>query len=99
MWGRGGLKLMGRGMWGVGFAIVSARGKKLLKRFAATPMRRSHYLLSFVLSRLIFLALEVAALVGFAWLVFGVVIRVSLIDVSLCAVVAASAFSALGLLV
>jgi ABC-type multidrug transport system permease subunit len=94
-----GLNLMGSGMWGLGFAIVSARGKKLLKRFAATPMRRSHYLLSFVLSRLIFLALEVAALVGFAWLVFGVVIRGSLIDVAVCAVVGALAFSGLGLLV
>ena len=37
-----GLNLMGSGMWGLGFAIVSARGRKLLKRFAATPMRRSH---------------------------------------------------------
>jgi len=94
-----GLNLMGSGMWGLGFAIVSARGKKLLKRFAATPMRRSHYLLSFMLSRLLFLALEVAALVAFAWLVFGVVVRGSLIDVALCAVVGALAFSGLGLLV
>ncbi len=49
-------------MWGIGFAVVQARTKKLLKRFAATPMRRSHYLLSFMLSRLAFLVLEVAAL-------------------------------------
>jgi ABC-type multidrug transport system permease subunit len=94
-----GLNLMGSGMWGLGFAIVSARGKKLLKRFAATPMRRSHYLLSFMLSRLLFLALEVAALVVFARLVFGVVVRGSLIDVAVCAVVGALAFSGLGLLV
>ncbi len=94
-----GLNLMGSGMWGLGFAIVSARGKKLLKRFAATPMRRSHYLLSFMLSRLLFLALEVAALVVFARVVFGVVVRGSLIDVAVCAVVGALAFSGLGLLV
>ena len=94
-----GLNLMGSGMWGLGFAIVSARGKKLLKRFAATPMHRWHYLLSFMLSRLIFLALEVAALVGFAWLVFGVVVRGSLLDVAICAVAGALAFSGLGLLV
>jgi ABC-2 type transport system permease protein len=94
-----GLNLMGSGMWGVGFAIVSARGKKLLKRFAATPMRRSHYLLSFMLSRLLFLALEVAALVGFAWLVFGVVVRGSLVDLGLCAIGGALGFSGLGLLV
>jgi ABC-type multidrug transport system permease subunit len=94
-----GLNLMGSGMWGLGFAIVSARGRKLLKRFAATPMRRSHFLLSFILSRLIFLFLEVAALLGFARLVFGVVVRGSLIDVAVCAVVGALAFSGLGLLV
>ena len=94
-----GLNLMGSGMWGLGFAIVSARNRKLLKRFAATPMRRSHYLLSFMLSRLIFLSLEVAALVGFARLVFGVVVRGSLFDLGVCAVVGALAFSGLGLLV
>jgi ABC-2 type transport system permease protein len=94
-----GLNLMGSGMWGVGFAIVSARSRKLLKRFAATPMRRSHYLLSFMLSRLVFLALEVAALVGFAWLVFGVVVHGRLVEVGLCAVVGAFSFSGLGLLV
>jgi ABC-type multidrug transport system permease subunit len=94
-----GLNLMGSGMWSLGFAIVSARGRKLLKRFAATPMRRSHYLLSFILSRLIFLSLEVAALVGFARLVFGVVVRGALFDFAVCAVVGALAFSGLGLLV
>ena len=36
-----------------------ARMRKLLKRLAATPMRHSDYLLSFVLARLIFLVLEV----------------------------------------
>jgi len=94
-----GFNLMGSGMWGLGFAIVSARSRKLLKRFAATPMRRSHYLLSFMLSRLLFLFLEVAVLVGFARLVFGVVVRGSLIELGICAVAGALAFSGLGLLV
>ena len=52
-----------------------------------------------MLSRLIFLSLEVAALVGFARLVFGVVVRGSLFAVAVCAVVGALAFSGLGLLV
>src|SRR5207249_6779783 len=38
-----GMNLMGSGPWGVGFSVVQARTKKLLKRFMATPMRRSHY--------------------------------------------------------
>src|SRR5256712_10205832 len=46
-----GMNLLGSGIWGVGFSVVQARQRKLLKRYMATPMRRSHYLLSFILSR------------------------------------------------
>lgn len=94
-----GLNLMGSGMWGLGFVIVTARGRKLLKRFAATPMRRSHYLLSFIFSRLIFLAVEVAAVLGFAWLAFGVVVRGSLVAVAVVSLIGGLTFSGLGLLV
>ena len=78
-----GMNLMGSGLWGLGFTIVIARSRKLLKRFAATPMRRSHYLLSFMLSRLVFLILEVAAVVVFAWLVFGFTVRGSWLSLSI----------------
>jgi ABC-type multidrug transport system permease subunit len=67
-----GMNIMGTGMWGVGFAIVQARLKKLLKRLVATPMSKTHYLLSHVFSRLLFLALEVGVIAGFAWLFFDV---------------------------
>src|SRR5215203_6712325 len=78
-----GMNMMGSGLWGLGFTVVMARSRKLLKRFAATPMRRSHYLLSFMLSRLVFLVLEVAAVVVFAWLVFGFTVRGSWLGLSL----------------
>ena len=94
-----GLNLMGSGMWGVGFGVVSARTRKLLKRFAATPMRRSHYLLALICSRLVFLGPEVAALVVFARLVFGVIVHGSLVSVAVCALAGAFSFSGLGLLV
>jgi ABC-2 type transport system permease protein len=94
-----GLNLMGSGMWGIGFSIVSARTRKLLKRFAATPMRRSHYLASFALSRLMFLALEVIAVVGFGWVIFGVRVRGSLLDLALVSVLGAATFAGIGLLV
>ena len=94
-----GMNLMGSGMWGVGFAVVSARTKKLLKRFLATPMRRSHYLFSFMLSRLLFLVIEVATLVGFGWLVFDVGVRGSLTILVLLSVLGSLAFSGIGLLV
>jgi ABC-2 type transport system permease protein len=94
-----GLNLMGSGMWGIGFSVVVARTRKLLKRFAATPMRRSHYLLSFALSRLLFLALEVAAVVGFGWAIFGVRVRGSLVDLTVISLIGAACFAGIGLLV
>jgi ABC-2 type transport system permease protein len=94
-----GLNLMGSGMWGIGFAVVVARTRKLLKRFAATPMRRSDYLLSFACSRLIFLFLELAALVAFGWLVFDVRVRGSFLALAVVAFMGAASFAGLGLLV
>lgn len=92
-----GMNLMGSGMWGVGFAVVQARVKKLLKRFAATPMRRPHYLLSFLLSRLALLTVEMVVLVGFGWLLFGVRVHGSLLDLAVVALVTSLAFLAIGL--
>jgi ABC-2 type transport system permease protein len=94
-----GMNLMGSGLWGLGFTVVIARSRKILKRFAATPMRRSHYLLSFMLSRLIFLVLEVAAVIVFAWLAFGFTVRGSWLSLSLVTVLGGFTFSGLGLLV
>jgi len=94
-----GLNLMGTGMWGLGFSIVNARTRKLLKRLAATPMRRSEYLLAQMLARLVFLVFEVAILVGFGWLAFGVEVRGSLGALAFVSLLGAAAFAGLGLLV
>lgn len=94
-----GLNIMGTGMWGIGFAIVKTRSHKLLKRFLASPMRKSEYLLSHLFARLAFLALEVAAVVLFGWVVFEVPVRGSLLALGVVAVLGAMSFSGLGLLV
>ncbi|NIR44637.1 MAG: ABC transporter permease, partial [Gemmatimonadetes bacterium] len=93
-----GLNMMGAGMWGVGFTIVQFRRKRLLKRLLATPMRRSHFLLSFVFSRLIFMIAELAALVGFGWVVFDVRVHGSIFGLLVVAVVGSLSFAGLGLL-
>jgi ABC-type multidrug transport system permease subunit len=94
-----GMNLMGSGLWGLGFTVVIARSRKLLKRFAATPMRHSHYLFSFMLSRLLFLVLEVAAVVVFASVAFGFTVRGSWLSVALITVLGGFTFSGIGLLV
>ncbi len=94
-----GLNLMGSGIWGLGFGIVDARRKKLLKRLVATPMPRAQYLASFMLSRLILLFAEVVTLLGFGALVFDVPLRGSLVALGVICLLSALSFSGLGLLI
>jgi len=93
-----GLGLMGNGVWSIGFTIVDARRKRLLKRFMATPMSRVEYLASFIISRFALLVVEVLLLVGFAALVFDVPLRGSLVELAAICVLSALSFCALGLL-
>lgn len=94
-----GLNLMGAAMWGIGFAVVQTRTRKLLKRYAATPMHRWHFLLSFMLSRVVFLLPEVAFLFGFGRLAFGTPLRGSPLAVGAIALVGALSFTGMAVLV
>jgi ABC-2 type transport system permease protein len=94
-----GMNIMGSGIWGIGFSVVEARRKKLLKRLIATPMPRYEYLLSFLLSRLTLLVLEVVVLIGFGTLVFGVPLRGSVAGLALTCLLSSLCFSGLGLLI
>jgi ABC-type multidrug transport system permease subunit len=93
-----GMNLMGSSIWGLGFTIVTARSKKLLKRLMATPMSRAFYLASFLLSRLFFLILEIVTLLGFGHFAFGVPLRGNLVTLLLICLLAALSFGGLGLL-
>ncbi len=93
-----GMNIMGTGMWGIGFTLVVQRARKLLKRMIATPMRRPHYLGSLVMARLVLLGIEVAALVGFARLIFGVPIEGSPASLAAVALLGAMTFGGIGLL-
>ena len=94
-----GMNLMGSAIWGLGFAIVDARQKNLLKRLVASPMPRWQYLMSFLLSRLVMLVVEVIVFLGFAWLVFGVPFRGSIWELAFLCVLISMSFSGLGLLI
>lgn len=94
-----GMNLMGSAIWGLGFSVVEARQKKLLKRLVASPMPRWQYLASYLLSRLVMLVIEVVAFLGFSKLVFGVPFRGSLLQLAFLCVLTSLSFSALGLLI
>jgi ABC-2 type transport system permease protein len=94
-----GMSLMGGGLWGVGFVTVDMRIRKLLKRFLATPMRKSDFLAGVMISRLLFMVPEVIVLLVFARFAFGVMIYGSILAVLFLILLGAVTFAGLGLLV
>ena len=93
------LSLMGGGLWGVGFVAVELRIRKLLKRFIATPMRRWQFLLSIMVSRMLFMIPEMVLLVLFSRWAFGVRIFGSPLALAVLVLFGATCFSGIGLLV
>jgi ABC-2 type transport system permease protein len=94
-----GMNLMGGGLFGVGFVIVDMRVRKLLKRFIATPMRRSDFMLAIMISRLLFLIPEILLLLTFAWLAFDVTNQGNPLALIVVIFVGAACFAGVGLLV
>jgi ABC-2 type transport system permease protein len=94
-----GMTLMSSAIWGVGYTIIDARRRKLMKRLIATPMPRSSYLLSFVLYRLLMMPVEVGAVLAFGVLVFHVPLHGSFSSLGLVCVLTTLASTALGLLI
>ncbi|HEY4184278.1 MAG TPA: ABC transporter permease [Polyangia bacterium] len=93
-----GMQLLSGALWGTAWTIVNARQRRLLKRLAATPMRRRHYLMSFRLAGLLFVPLQVVVLFVFARLTFGVHIQGSLLAVFALSLFGSWSFAGLGLL-
>jgi ABC-2 type transport system permease protein len=93
-----GMNTMNAAMWGIGFALVEMRQRKLLKRFVATPMRRTDFLLALMSSRLILMVIEVGLLLGFGALVFHMRILGSLFTIVLIGAMGAISFGGIGLL-
>jgi len=93
-----GMNVMNAAMWGIGFAIVDMRQRKLLKRFVATPMRRSDFLLALASSRLLLMITEVGLLLGFGALVFHMRVLGSVLVILSIGGVGALGFAGIGLL-
>src|SRR5256714_3392796 len=93
-----GMNLMNSGMWGIGFALVDMRQRKLLKRFVGTPMRRVDFLLALASSRLILMIIEVGLLLLFGALFFHMRVLGSIASISLIAALGSLTFGGVGLL-
>ena len=93
-----GLSIMNNGLWSIGFMTVQARLRKLLKRLAASPMRKRDFLMAPVIARLAFLGPEVAVPLIFGSVAFGMPVRGSVLSIATIVVGGALMFGALGLL-
>jgi ABC-type multidrug transport system permease subunit len=93
-----GMNLMNAGMWGVGFALVDMRQRKLLKRFVATPMRRSDFLMAIATSRIIMMIIEVLLMLAFGVLLFHMLVLGSWLSILFLGFLGSVTFGSLGLL-
>lgn len=93
-----GLGLMNGCIWGIGFALMDLRLRKLLRLFASTPLSRIDILLSVVLARGTTLPMENACLWGFGAVVFGVSMHGNWLVFVLSAILSCVAFAGLGIL-
>jgi ABC-type multidrug transport system permease subunit len=93
-----GMNLLAGSLWGVGYVIVDMRVRKLLKRFVATPMKRSHFLCSALGGRLVFMVPELIVILGAGVILFGFPIRGNIFSILFLSLLGSISFSGLGLL-
>ena len=93
-----GMNLMNSGMWGIGFALVDMRQRKLLKRYVATPMRRGDFLLAIMTSRLLLMVIEIGLLLVFGVLFFHMRVLGSVWSISAIGGLGSLTFGGVGLL-
>jgi len=90
--------IMNSCMWGISFALIDMRRKNLLRRMVATPMKKSHFLISHFVARIAMATLEAGIVFVFAYFYFDVTVQgniLALIAVFLAGIIA---FSGLAIL-
>lgn len=65
------LGIMNSCIWGIGWNLIETRMKKLLRRMVATPMKKSLYLTSYIITRVIQGGFETLVLLLFTYWFFG----------------------------
>ena len=94
-----GMTMLAGALWGITYPIVDARRRKLMKRFRTTPMRRHHYLLSFLIFGFLRQSVEIVFIIGFGMLVFGTPVRGSMAGLAAICAMSTLSFGAIGLLI
>jgi len=85
-------------MWGLSYGIIEKRSKKLLRRFVATPMKKSHFLIALITVRIIMNCIEALVLLLFALIVFKMTIQGSISAIAVLFLAGNVAFAGIAVL-
>jgi ABC transporter DrrB family efflux protein len=92
------LSIMTSSLFGVGMTIVSNRRENLLKRYLATPMKPSSYIVSHIFGRFIVLFFEFLTIVFYSGFIFDFKVHGAMLDFVLFSALGAACFTAITLL-
>lgn len=93
-----GMGIMNSCIWGIGWALIELRVKKLLRRMAATPMNKLYFFLSYFVARLAINSIEFLLLFAFSYFLFGVKLFGSVWAVIILIIIGNYAFSGIATL-
>jgi ABC-2 type transport system permease protein len=86
-------------LWGISYALIEMRSKKLMRRMVATPMKKSEFLISIFVARLSITIIEALLLLSFAFAYFHISIQGSLPALILIFLAGNIAFSGIAILI
>ena len=66
-------------LWGVSYTLIEKRSKRLLRRMVATPLKKSHFLMAQLITRILITFCESLVLIVFAYYYFHLTIQGSLL--------------------
>lgn len=92
------LGVMNSCVWGISWYLIELRMKKLLRRMVATPMKKSSFILSHFITRLLLTLFESVILTLFAWVFFGLEMTGSFLALILIYLSGVLAFGGIGLM-
>lgn len=86
-------------LWGISYALIEMRSKKLLRRMIATPMKKTHFLVSHFAARLSLTVIEAMILYLFAVIYFKIRIQGSIVALAMVFLAGNIAFSGIAVLI
>jgi len=93
------LGIMNSFLWGISYALIDMRVKKLMRRMVATPMKKSHFLISHFFARISLAFVEAFILISFSKYFFDIKLEGSWLAFIFIFLAGNIAFTGIGILI